>query len=410
MMITNQDFIIVGQQAWDTEIGSNCKNIALELSKHNRVLYVNPPLDRITLYKKGQDEKVVKRKQMLRGKRSNLVKVKNNLWNLYPDCVLESINWIKSRFIFYVFNKWNNKRYADSIIKAIKELSLKDYILFNDNDIFRSFYLKDFLHPKRSIYYSRDYMLGTDYWKYHGTKLEPKLIHKSDLCIANSHYLTNYCKQYNPQSYFIGQGCDLSTFTSIETHELLDLQSISKPIIGYVGALASSRLDISLLEFLAKAKPNYSIVLIGPEDNGFKKSNLHQLKNVYFLGLKEVSVLSNYIQSIDVCINPQLVNEITIGNYPRKIDEYLALGKPVVAVATEAMQMFKDYTYLANGQEQFVQFLELALSEDCTTKQQERTTFALSHSWENCINEIYNAINNVQMEVKFTEVQFTKNI
>ena len=404
MLITNQDFIIVGQQAWDTEIGSNCKNIALELSKHNCVLYVNPPLDRITLFRKAQDEKVIKRRQMLQGKKSNLVKVENNLWNLYPDCVLESINWVKSHFIFDVFNRWNNKRYANSIRKAIQTLGLKDYLLFNDNDIFRSFYLKDFLHPKRSIYYSRDYMLGTDYWKYHGTKLEPKLINKSDLCLANSYYLTNYCKQYNPQSYFVGQGCDFSTFTSIKHQELPDLHNLKKPIIGYIGALASSRLDISLLEFLAKAQPNWSIVLIGPEDDGFQKSELHHLKNIHFLGLKEASVLPNYIQAIDVCINPQLVNEITIGNYPRKIDEYLALGKPVVAIATEAMQMFKAYTYLANGKEQFVQLVELALAEDCITKQQERTTFALSHSWENCVNEIYNAINKVQTKAGLPDI------
>lgn len=48
----NKDIIIVGQQAWDTDIGSNCKNIALEMSKNNRVLYVNSPLDRITLLRK----------------------------------------------------------------------------------------------------------------------------------------------------------------------------------------------------------------------------------------------------------------------------------------------------------------------------------------------------------------------
>lgn len=398
-MIPGQDFIIVGQQAWDTEIGSNCKNIALEISKYNRVLYVNPPLDRITIFKKRQDEKVIKRKQMLRGKKSNLVNIEKNLWNLYPDCVLESINWIESHFIFDLFNWWNNKRYASSIIKAIKILGLKDYILFNDNDIFRSFYLKDFLCPKKSIYYSRDYMLGTKYWKHHGTKLEPKLIAKSDLCVANSSYLTNYCKRYNPQSYFVGQGCDLSTFTSIKYQNLDDLQNIKRPIIGYVGTLASSRLDIQLLEFLAKTKPDLSIVLIGPEDTGFQKSNLYLFENIHFLGLKEASILPNYIQAMDVCINPQLVNEITIGNYPRKIDEYLALGKPIVAIATEAMQMFKRYVYLANNKEQFVQLIELALTENNFVKQQERMQFALSHSWENCVAEIYQVIKNLEPKV-----------
>ena len=36
-MIKGQDIIVMGIQAWDIEIGSNCKNIALEMAKNNRV-------------------------------------------------------------------------------------------------------------------------------------------------------------------------------------------------------------------------------------------------------------------------------------------------------------------------------------------------------------------------------------
>ena len=60
-MIKGQDIIVVGIQAWDIEIGSNCKNIAVEFAKHNRVLYVNPPLDRATLKRDKNSEKVQKR-------------------------------------------------------------------------------------------------------------------------------------------------------------------------------------------------------------------------------------------------------------------------------------------------------------------------------------------------------------
>lgn len=396
LLLSNRDFIVVGQQAWDVEIGSNCKNIALELSKHNRVLYINPPLDRITRYRKRKDEKVMKRIRMLNGKEENLIQVNKNLWNLYPDCILESINWIKNHVLFDLINKWNNIHYAKSISKIVASLGFKNYILFNDNDIFKSFYLKEFLRPKTSIYYSRDYMLGTQYWKYHGEQLEPELIRKSDLCLANSHYLANYCKTYNPNSFFIGQGCDLSLFTQLKNYNLPDLQKIEKPLIGYIGVLSSSRLDIELLSFIATAKPNWNIILIGPEDEGFGQSQLHFLKNVYFLGLKEVSVLPNYINALDVCINPQLINEITIGNYPRKIDEYLALGKPVVAIKTEGMLMFEPYTYLATNNGQFVQMIEQALNENILQKQQERIAFAFSHSWENCVKEIYQAIHRTE--------------
>ena len=51
-MITGKDFVFTGLQPWDIPIGSNARDIALEVSKHNRVLYVNTPLDKKT-YKRG---------------------------------------------------------------------------------------------------------------------------------------------------------------------------------------------------------------------------------------------------------------------------------------------------------------------------------------------------------------------
>ena len=45
-MITGKDFVFTGLQPWDIPIGSNARDIALEVSKHNRVLYVNTTLKR----------------------------------------------------------------------------------------------------------------------------------------------------------------------------------------------------------------------------------------------------------------------------------------------------------------------------------------------------------------------------
>ena len=67
-IIKNRDIVIVGQQPWDVEIGSNCKNIALEFSKQNRVLYVNSALDRFTLLKDKNLPKIQKRLQVINHK------------------------------------------------------------------------------------------------------------------------------------------------------------------------------------------------------------------------------------------------------------------------------------------------------------------------------------------------------
>ncbi len=399
--IKGRDIIIVGQQPWDISIGSNCKNIALEWSKYNRVLYVNSPLDRITKYRDKSDPRIVKRIAVIQGDVPNLIEVEDNLWNFYPDVIIESINWIKPQNIFEYFNKRNNIIFSTSILKAIKELGFKNYILFNDNDIFRSFHLKSLLNPAVSIYYSRDYMLAVDYWKLHGLKLEPELIADSDICVANSTYLADYCRKYNPNSFFVGQGCELDIFIKSEEYQKpLDMKLIKAPIIGYVGALQSIRLDINIIQYIALEKPEWSIVLVGPEDDEFKSSALHQLSNVHFLGSKDPSTLPAYINEFDLCINPQIINQVTIGNYPRKIDEYLAVGKPVVATKTEAMYIFKDYCYLAESKYDFVKMIEEGITKNNLDMKKSRRHFASTHTWENSVLEIDKAIKKWEVDKK----------
>jgi glycosyltransferase involved in cell wall biosynthesis len=392
-MIQNRDILIVGQQAWDIEIGSNCKNIALEFSKHNRVLYVNPPLDRITMMRHGKEEKVKKRIAVVNKQQSGLVKVQNNLWNLYPDQLVESINWLKVDWLFELLNKRNNKILASSIRAALQELSFESVIVFNDGDMFRSLYLKELLSPDISIYYARDNYMATDYYKRHGKKAEPLIISKSDICLSNSEYLTNYCKRYNPNSYNVGQGCDLSAFSNVNVNKLpADMLGIKGLIIGYVGVLYTIRLDIKILVHIALNNPDWSLVLIGPEDKAFKASRLHQLDNVHFLGSKDPAELPGYINAFDVCINPQVLNELTVGNYPRKIDEYLAMGKPVVATKTQAMEVFENYAYTATTVEEYPALIKQAVLEDSAEARMNRINFASGHTWTNHVKEIYEAI------------------
>jgi teichuronic acid biosynthesis glycosyltransferase TuaH len=392
-IFSGRDIVVVGQQPWDTQLGSNCKDIALEFSRQHRVLYVNSPLDRNTVLRSRQTPAVQQRLRVVNGEAQGLEAVAENLWVLTPDCILESINWLPASGLHSWLNKLNNQRFAKAVRKGIAALGFQNVVLFNDNDIFRSFHLKELLQPDLSIYYSRDFILAGGYWRKHGLRLEPALIAKSDLCVANSSYLAAYCRGYNPQSVDVGQGCDAALFLPQETVALpADLQGLPTPLVGYVGALVSSRLDIELLAYLATARPQWSLVLVGPEDEAFKASRLHQLPNVHFLGSKPTSQLASYVQHFDVCLNPQLVNQLTVGNYPRKVDEYLALGKPVVATRTEAMSVFQDHTYLAETHSEYLSLIEQALAEDNPARQQQRHDFAATHTWPHSVARIYQAI------------------
>ena len=130
-MIKNRDFIVVGLQALDSRIGSNCINIAQEIARNNRVLYVNYPLDRLTKIREKNDPLVIKRNKINKGLEPDLVQVSETMWNLYPKTTLESISQLPVTGLFDWLNKINNKRFAREIKKAIEKLKFRNFFRYS---------------------------------------------------------------------------------------------------------------------------------------------------------------------------------------------------------------------------------------------------------------------------------------
>jgi len=386
-MIQGKDIIVTGIIHWELLIRSNCQDIALEFSKHNRVVYVFYPLNTAT----KNDEHASVRKQLSKSQQKGLVKQNDNLYLLFTPTVLFSINWLPKGFLFSFFNFVNAFLFCRDIKKSLKQLNFKYDIVFNDTSMFLGLHLKKLLHPAFYIYYMRDNMIKVPFWAKHGLKTEPKVIAMAELVANNSDYYAAYGKKFNPHSYMVGQGCDVSAFN--DDNNLIQIPEkaklIKKPIIGYVGTLWTLRLEIALIEYIAKSHPEWNVVLIGPEDENFQNSVLHQIDNIHFIGKIDLKDVPAWVKAFDVAINPQIVNDITIGNYPRKVDEYLAMGNAVVATRTQAMDYFADVVYLAENKEEFVKMIERALVEDNDGLREKRRKTGFSHSWENNVNEIY---------------------
>lgn len=380
------NFVFVSLQRILTDRDSTATSIAKELAKEHNVLYVNSPIDRRAYCFGSADQFVIQHVARIREKTKTLEKVDNNLWVLYPQKIIESINWVPSTPIFSLLNKINNSRLASEILAAVAEIGFDDYIVVNDKDIFRSFYLKELLSPTKYVYLDRDYIVGMNYWKKHGSKLEPDLMKKSDIILCNSYGFRDRALRFNPESYYIGNGCDVSRFNDQKQYKVPEdlLPLIDRPVIGYVGALLEMRLDIPLLEFLATSRKEWNFVLVGGEDEAFQHSELHKLSNVHFLGKKDTELTPAYLQHFDVCINPQHINEITNDNYPLKIDEYLAMGRPVVATETNVMrEVFAPVTYLAKDYREFLEKIAAALRDGGREDDvKRRVAMAKSHSWQ----------------------------
>lgn len=380
------DFIITSLQSWDIKIGSTIKNTAMEIAKKNRVLYVNPAIDYASY---------------LRGARisdKRLRQVHPNLWVADVPFLIHSVGPLPP-LLFNQLNHRNNRKIGKFIVKTALKLGFHNYIHLIDTDLFRSLHLKEYIHPSVSIYYRRDYVIGVPYWRKNGPRCEETLVRQSDIVLTNSSYFAGQLRAWNPDVHVINTGVNLKLYDATKHWEKpAELQTITSPIIGYTGFITESRLDSELLYTLAQRHTEYSFVFVGPEDEYFQNHPLHMLKNVLFTGHKEVQELPGYIQHFDVCINPQKVNPITEGNYPLKVDEYLAMGKPVVATSTHTMRdIFARHTHLATSTEEWGKTLRIAIAESKNTESmQARIAFAHTHSWEESVKSIYQIIENYQ--------------
>ena len=368
-------FIITALQNWNIKTGSNVKDIAVELSKNNKVLYLNNPKKQPKDYQ-------------------TLHEIKQNLWVLDIPLNIFPLNKLPDGFIFDFFNRINQRRMYGYVKKQLSKIGFNNFILFIDNDIYHSFYANEFLSPNFSIYYRRDNMLNMDFWKKHAPRLEPLLCKKCTIVETNSAYLAEAVSFYNPRTYDVGQGVDLSAYDSSYSYSIPeDIKEIKRPILGYTGLLTSMRLDPQLIMDIAKERPGISIVLVGREDAVFEKHEMHNIPNIIFLGEKPMSRVPHYINAFDICFNPQKINKITIGNYPRKIDEYLALGKPTIGTKTETMKIFEKYVYLCTHLDDYLNAIDTILHKtESTTIKQDRINFAKSHSWENSVAAIVSHI------------------
>lgn len=390
-----RDFIITGLQSWDIPIGSNAIDIATKIAENNRVLYVNTPLDHMTLVRNKLKPEEQRRLRVIQKKEQPLRKISDSLWVLDLPFSVWSVNGMPDGFLFDFFNRLNNKKIFGYVQKTAAGLGFKEYIHFIDNDIYRSFYSKEILKPKFSVYYRRDNLQPYPYWKKHVRRLEPLMIAKSDLVVCNSPQYADFSRPFNERSFDIGQGVDLSAYNPDFKYDLPEMfNSIPEPRFGYIGDINSLRLDPDLLFELAKSRPSYSYVIIGGQDQVFKEHALHSLPNVYFPGSISKNSVAQHMAAFQVCLNPQLLNEITNGNYPRKVDEYLAMGKPVIATRTATMEIFKDHTYLCKNLQEYQEASDKALQEDTEIQRAERIRFAQSHSWENNVKNIYQHIQN----------------
>lgn len=209
-------------------------------------------------------------------------------------------------------------------------------------------------------------------------KNEGAMVRAADLVFVVSQQLLDEKRQISDHVYSLPQGANLRDYmspaASTSAPELARLQS---PIVGYIGTI-HEWVDQDLLRFLARSRPEWIFVMIGPER--VSTAELRKLPNIKFLGFKAHHLLPAYVSNFDVGIIPYVTEGFGQVTRPNKVLEYLVMGKPVVTTALPELRELGSNILSAGSAAEFLQALEIALRSDSPTKRMQRREVAIANS------------------------------
>lgn len=161
--------------------------------------------------------------------------------------------------------------------------------------------------------------------------LERDLFDVADIVFTGGHSLYEAKRHLHANIHPFPSGVDAAHFAQARTPGVdpADQRALPHPRLGYYGVI-DERMDLELLEALADARPDWSIVMIGPVVK-IDPADLPTRPNLHFLGNKPYGDLPDYLRGWNVALMPFAINDATRFISPTKTPEYLAAGRPVVS-------------------------------------------------------------------------------
>ena len=388
-MLKGKDIICISSIDWDF-IWQGHQEIMSTFAKNgNRVLFientgVRPPGIRDFRRIKSRVKNWFSGVKGIRKVRENLF-VYSPL--VLPFPYLKIAVWLNSRNIVSILEKW------------IKAVNFNNPVIWTFLPTPLTLDLIDRIPHELSVYYCIDNFATSSVTSKKIKASEIKLLETSDLVFATSRELYKYCSNYNKKVHMFPFGVNYGKFEKIRLSNAPcpeEIKNIKKPVIGYIGGI-HKWIDLDLINKMAIDKPDYSFVFVGPVQTNV--SSLSGLKNIYFLGKQEHEKLPSFIKNFDVCLIPYKITDYTNNVYPTKLNEYLAMGKPVVSTSLPELIHFNksnnDIIAIGKDYQEFIALIDRAVYDLSIENTKQRLEAAKKNSWDSRISEMSRLINEV---------------
>ena len=382
----NEFGIVYFGNDWFAENRTSSHHVAARLAQRTRVLYVDSPGLRAPKAT-GRDFRKLRRKLLQAAARPR--QVGERMWHItMPQIpfrrlpVMEGLNRAAGRFL---------------VKRALKRLGFDRTISWFA--VPHPGILAGTLDETLIVYYCiDDYAALPDVDAEAVARMDADLLRSADQVFVASALLLESKRKLNPSAVHAPHGVDVGLFQTAADPSLPiadDAQDLAHPVIGFYG-LIEAWIDLDLIAYLAGQRPEWTFLMVGrlAVDPG----PLRDLPNVVFAGPQPYESLPRWAKAFDVAIIPYRLTRQVVNSNPLKLREYLATGKPIVAVSAPEIDRFAEHVRIARTPQDFLGQIDEALASDPAHGKARRMSSVANMGWDARIDDVVRIV-----EGKLTE-------
>ncbi len=250
------------------------------------------------------------------------------------------------------------------------------------------------LGEQYAVYYCIDDYSGLpDVDRREISRLDDELTRAVDQVFVASGTLLDRKRELNANTEYSPHGVDFAHFSMAADSSrpvAAGAKNLPHPLIGFFGSI-SGWIDLELIAYLARERPQWRFLLIGMAS--VETDSLGGYSNVVLAGAQPYTSLPDWARAFDVAILPyRSLDRGAMNANPLKLREYLATGKPVVAVSTPEIERFSHCIRIATPPQDFLRQIEDALANDSDDDRQRRMREVMDSTWEARVRTVIQSV------------------
>jgi glycosyltransferase involved in cell wall biosynthesis len=373
MRLAGLDIVCVGSADWATELPINQHQLMRRLAQSNRVLFV---------------ESLGLRRPQLAGRDIGRLwrRLRRGLRGAQPSDGLQVLSpLVLPLHHIGLVRALNRRLLRFQAGRAARRLGMRRPLLWAY--VPQAEALIEVLDPALVVYHCVDDVAvqkGVDGDSYRAA--EERFASRADLVLASAPALAERMRTLSDDVLYAPNVANTEMFAKALQPGPVDrdVEALPRPRLVFQGAIVATKLDVPLLAEVARLRPDWSIVMVGPRgagDPGGDISALERSPNIHLVGTRPESGLPEVLRGADIGLIPYAINDLTRSVFPMKVYEYLAAGLPVLSTPLPALQGLEEIDVVADAAA-LVEAAERLLAGEDPARRERRSRDAAAHSWE----------------------------